>query len=195
MDEMITALAAQAQEIERQRYREAELVALLKECADDLASEIEYRFDAVKRHPAMAAKYERDMEPVKKTRAALAKATATGKGRISSSPLTEIRHDMTDDLVQRLRSYTIYLDEYEPAEQIIREAANEIERLRNELEARKDSIMNKEALSQLIAKEVLAQGNEIDNLGDGESICLISNLPTINLVQLSEKILERLASK
>jgi hypothetical protein len=35
-----------------------------------------------------------------------------------------------DDLVQRLRSYVICYDEYEPAEQIMREAADEIERLR-----------------------------------------------------------------
>lgn len=44
------------------------LRAALKECADDLAAEIEARFNAIKRHPAMEARYERDMTPVKKAR-------------------------------------------------------------------------------------------------------------------------------
>lgn len=45
-------------------------------------------------------------------------------------------------------------------------------------------------LARLIAIEIAAQDNETDNLGDGESIVLMGNLPTINLVQLAEKILD-----
>ena len=44
-------------------------------------------------------------------------------------------------------------------------------------------------LSTLLAYEI-GQSNEIDNLGDSESIVLIDKMPTINLVQLAEKILE-----
>lgn len=55
----------------------AALREALKECADDLASEIEARFNSVKRHPAMANKYERDMVPVNNARAALALAEET----------------------------------------------------------------------------------------------------------------------
>lgn len=53
-----------AAEIERLR-------GLLKECANDLAAEIEHRYDRMKDHPAMMPKYERDMEPVTRARAAL----------------------------------------------------------------------------------------------------------------------------
>ena len=37
--------------------------------------------------------------------------------------------------------------------------------------------------------EIAVQGNETDNLGDNESIVLMSDCPTINLVQLAERIL------
>jgi hypothetical protein len=33
------------------------------------------------------------------------------------------------------------------------------------------------------------QGNELDNLGDGESVVLMGKCPTINVVQLAEKII------
>lgn len=49
-------------------------------------------------------------------------------------------------------------------------------------------------LAQVIANEIAAQGNETDNLGDNESLCLIGILPTINLVQLSEVILHEMNS-
>ncbi len=44
-------------------------------------------------------------------------------------------------------------------------------------------------LAQLIADELVAQGNEIDNLGDNESVVLMSKVPRINLVQLAERII------
>ena len=44
-------------------------------------------------------------------------------------------------------------------------------------------------LAEFIAVEIAAQDNETDNLGDGESIVLMSDCPTINLVQLAERIL------
>lgn len=44
-------------------------------------------------------------------------------------------------------------------------------------------------LAQLIADELVAQGNEIDNLGDNESIVLLGKSPCINLVQLAERII------
>jgi hypothetical protein len=48
------------------------LRAALKDCADDLESEVKHRYDRIGDHPAMAPKYERDMEPVKAARALLA---------------------------------------------------------------------------------------------------------------------------
>lgn len=51
------------------------LQAMLKECADDLESEIEGRYHGVKDHPAMTPKYERDMETVKRARALIAETT------------------------------------------------------------------------------------------------------------------------
>ncbi len=47
-------------------------------------------------------------------------------------------------------------------------------------------------LASLIAEEIAAQGNETDNLGDDESLCLTGPLPTINLVQLAERIIASL---
>jgi len=48
--------------------------------------------------------------------------------------------------------------------------------------------MDANGLAQVIANEIVAQGNEIDNLGDNESIVLTGKCPTVNLVQLAEKI-------
>ncbi len=44
-------------------------------------------------------------------------------------------------------------------------------------------------LAQLIADELVTQGNEIDNLGDNESVVLLGKSPCINLVQLAERII------
>lgn len=44
----------------------------------------------------------------------------------------------------------------------------------------------------IIADEIAAQGNEVDNLGDGESICLMGALPTINMLRLAEVVNEAL---
>lgn len=53
-----------------------DMLAALRECADDLASEIEARYShGIKDHPAMTPKYERDMAPVHRARAAITKAT------------------------------------------------------------------------------------------------------------------------
>ena len=45
-----------------------------------------------------------------------------------------------------------------------------------------------QALAVLIAVELSHQDNELDNLGDNESVVLQGKCPTINLVQLAEKI-------
>ncbi len=47
-----------------------------------------------------------------------------------------------------------------------------------------------EELAIVIADEImLQQGNETDNLGDGESIVLMGKMPVINLKQLAERII------
>jgi hypothetical protein len=51
--------------------------------------------------------------------------------------------------------------------------------------------MTDEELAHCIAEEIVRQGQEIDNLGDSESICLIDTLPTINLVELAQAIRKR----
>jgi hypothetical protein len=48
--------------------------------------------------------------------------------------------------------------------------------------------MTKEQLAELIAN-YFAEHNEIDNLGDGESVCFLGNLPTVNVFELAERIL------
>lgn len=47
--------------------RDAEIVQLrtaLKDCADELADQIEGHYAATKDHPAMKRRYDRDMQPV-----------------------------------------------------------------------------------------------------------------------------------
>lgn len=48
--------------------------------------------------------------------------------------------------------------------------------------------MTPAGLGEFIATEIVAQGNEIDGLGDAESVVLCGNLPTINIAELAEKI-------
>ena len=45
-----------------------------------------------------------------------------------------------------------------------------------------------QSLAILIAVELSHQRNELDNLGDNESVVLVGKCPTINLMQLAEKI-------
>lgn len=45
-----------------------------------------------------------------------------------------------------------------------------------------------QSLAALIAVELSHQRNELDNLGDNESVVLVGKCPVINLVQLAEKI-------
>jgi hypothetical protein len=47
-----------------------------------------------------------------------------------------------------------------------------------------------QSIAILIAVEIAKQGNEVDNLGDGESVVLMGKHPTINVMQLAEKIVE-----
>jgi hypothetical protein len=47
-----------------------------------------------------------------------------------------------------------------------------------------------EKLAGFIANELAYQGNEIDNLGDCESVVLVSAVPTINLNLLAENIIK-----
>lgn len=65
-------LATARAEIARLQAKNERLRALLKDCADDLAGEVESRYQGIKDHPAMTPRYERDMEPVIAARAALA---------------------------------------------------------------------------------------------------------------------------
>lgn len=52
-----------------------ELIALVAELAADLEGEIEARYAGTKDHPAIARRYGRDMEPVRRARAYLATLT------------------------------------------------------------------------------------------------------------------------
>ena len=45
-----------------------------------------------------------------------------------------------------------------------------------------------QSLAILIAVGFAQQGEELDNLGDGESVVFMGKCPTINVVQLAEKI-------
>ena len=57
------------------QMRVLELADALKECADDLESELNEKYTAELRlYPSQQAKYQRDMKPVLAARAALAKA-------------------------------------------------------------------------------------------------------------------------
>jgi hypothetical protein len=55
------------------------LRALLKECSDELAEWVEHHYAATKDHPSEARRYERDMEPVRRARAALQGDVAAGE--------------------------------------------------------------------------------------------------------------------
>jgi len=46
-----------------------------------------------------------------------------------------------------------------------------------------------QSIAILIAVEFARQGEELDNLGDGESVVFMGKCPTINVVQLAEKII------
>lgn len=48
------------------------------ECANDLAAEVEARYAGVKDHPAMAGKYERDLESARRVWALLLPGGGTG---------------------------------------------------------------------------------------------------------------------
>lgn len=47
-----------------------------------------------------------------------------------------------------------------------------------------------QSIAILVAVEFVKQGEELDNLGDGESVVFMGKCPTINVVQLAEKINE-----
>ena len=64
-------------EINRLRAENAELREVLNECADDLQTELQYRYGYPSIHPAMQRKFDRDMAPVERARAILAR-TANG---------------------------------------------------------------------------------------------------------------------
>jgi hypothetical protein len=52
-----------------------DLLAALRECADELETEIEHRYgDGIKEHPTMRQRYERDMSVVRHARAVVARA-------------------------------------------------------------------------------------------------------------------------
>lgn len=60
-------------EIDRLRTENAELREVLTECADDLQTELQYRYGYPSIHPAMQRKFDRDMAPVERARALLAR--------------------------------------------------------------------------------------------------------------------------
>lgn len=45
-------------------------------------------------------------------------------------------------------------------------------------------------LAVLIA-DAISEQTEIDSLGDTESVCFMESLPTVNLVQLAERLIEK----
>lgn len=51
------------------------------------------------------------------------------------------------------------------------------------------------AYAQRLAEALVAQGVEVDNLGDGESVVLTDACPTINLQQLAEHMLGRASTE
>jgi len=58
-----------------QQHPMSAVVKLLQECADDLADMIEGHYAATKDHPAMKMRYDRDIDPVIRARAEIAKTT------------------------------------------------------------------------------------------------------------------------
>ena len=52
-----------------------ELVTLVRELADCLEGEIEARYRETRDHPAMLTRYHRDLEPIHRARALLARIT------------------------------------------------------------------------------------------------------------------------
>jgi len=68
----IEALRKSVTQIMRDDLSEIErLRALLKECSDELADQVEGQYAKSKEHPAMKRRYDRDMQPVLDARAAL----------------------------------------------------------------------------------------------------------------------------
>ena len=61
-DVIATALATLAPEVRRLRA----LVAVGKECADDLAAHLDQEYEFRGRYPSMQHAYDRDMEPVRR---------------------------------------------------------------------------------------------------------------------------------
>lgn len=64
-----------AARIEALAARVAKLEELLKECADDLSDSVEHYYEKTKDYPSEKRRYERDIEPVIKARAALGEAS------------------------------------------------------------------------------------------------------------------------
>jgi len=60
-----------ADEIAHLRKRIADLEIALAECANDLAGEVDARYEKIKDHPAMGTRYKRDMASVYAARALL----------------------------------------------------------------------------------------------------------------------------
>ena len=58
----------------------ATVIEVLKECADDLESEVEAHYPRPNPYPMEKRRYDRDMEPVRHARSALAAIDAAGKG-------------------------------------------------------------------------------------------------------------------
>jgi hypothetical protein len=53
-------------------------------------------------------------------------------------------------------------------------------------------MMDAFALAELMTAEIVAQGCDVDNLGDAESIVLLDDVATINMLQLAERVLAKL---
>jgi ElaB/YqjD/DUF883 family membrane-anchored ribosome-binding protein len=71
LDHCDSVMTMEAHESAKRGAEIEKLRALLKECADELADQVEGQYAKTKDHPAMKRRYDRDMQPVRDARAAL----------------------------------------------------------------------------------------------------------------------------
>lgn len=69
---------------------------------------------------------------------------------------------------------------------------SEMDKLRDELHKMRE--LKTERLAIVLATE-LARDNEVDNLGDGESICFLGKLPTVNVREIAEKLVKTMTAE
>jgi hypothetical protein len=129
--EFMTAAAAEENagkldEITRLRAINADLLAVLQECADDLAELIESEYGNTQDvYPSQRRRYERDIAPVLKARAAIAKATGDqAKGTAENRHLRAINADLLEALRRVDHTMTVHgkVDAETPLHEFVRAA-------------------------------------------------------------------------